>query len=1511
MSSITASASSDALLSHPQRPQRVIDAESQYSTSVSDVDDDEPYEDDGDNYEEYYYESFGSDGEGFAEEYSDDADSTIEIDDESETSSAGGRPPLICENCTKEKPALFYCNVCKCDFCEGCWNNFLPHRKQGEAVTRGDPRHEKTNKKLAQTIDGILYPRLTPEEFRKLHRKDRHTMWFGVRRDYEKQEATDSSKLVITKVTSSFANTDRLQKILGPACNDNTPRYPSIASFVGETGAGKSTLIKAFIEISSLEESNIKSSQSPVVRSNEDSTRPCSGDVHLYADPRSIGSTMPILFADCEGIRGGNRTPMAMRACTSATPKDQKKGTRQRLKKSFKKTVKSAGKGAGNIGFKLRRLAARGMVARQMSWTTNKQEQTREYAVEKIYPRFLYAFSDTIVFVVRNPNTFEAVIVQLIEWAESAIEYSANQPTLPSALIIFNAVDNTLHENYWDPQNRTAAELESINEILTKSAKIQKWVEKWAEERDKTITTIEQLILAYYSDIKVIAVPERGRTELINQQIKRVYQEIQEMGKSALIRKREAHMCLTYHRLLPYLNAAFEHFACSNKAFNFVDVSFRENPIPEDFGGGVQRLLMAMWEHRKKDSSSEARLISEKTIIDEASDMIASAILLNSTRSRHNGSAKLLFPHYLRHIQAAFNEFQANYYPCEFVKESRQRFSKSTRPTSKCAIVRSRHSKKRHQTAEGTIIGTGDFCSELEQSGNAVSFFQKTFDYIYGTLQVFLEQLKVETSDTGQGGDYSTIDREVVIAGDIHMDLVLAPFVKMYKGLKSNALCLGCVVEKPKYPLRCGHSICETCLRCFGTTNDLFHLRYTLSYCPICGDDKPRHNVPVEYRLFPREASPCVLSLDGGGVRGIVQLEALKQIELAIGLQVPIREFFDLIVGTSCGGIIALGLAVNHWPVEKCYSKFETFCESAFQVRASANVPGFRKAARFLHRSGKYQTLPLEATLEDNFGDSPLFGHRTLHQDQENGRFVAVAVTATTLSHELYVFGNYNRKEIPGMREQYHFFRPLNPESEFLVWQAARATSAAPTYFKAYEHAPSRLLLIDGALRSNNPVEVAIRESRALASGPGSNNCPDILLSIGTGYIKEGDEPKGSNILDRLPPLWRATSNVMNHALDTRREWNRFDDAVHHGSDHDIPSNRFKFRLDLKLQSKVKIDDYAAIPQLKKEATEEFERNPKVAGIANRLIASLFYFHIESIEDGGSRKSGISLCKGFIRCRLQYEQCCQAKLADKFDRRLPGAHFVVEWINPTRRSRSGTANSNSPSSSRKTQIPLNPEEFANLCKLNNTKCMWQLPIEFEIPSAPDALIGISLATESGDLGMLSAFPRRLSDEYSNRQRGGIAAENSLVVNEELASVISQEGDANEAEKDELGHRRSETPVYQAFMAWKPPRYSEKSVKQSTKFHSNVTTVELGPGRTNRFAIADIGNPLGRTRDYLRPGYSEDKKHRSRSRTRLRKKLEVLRNIRSARLNFSSGYVDGALPSPIRLFRSDDASVVQL
>lgn len=115
---------------------------------------------------------------------------------------------------------------------------------------------------------------------------------------------------------------------------------------------------------------------------------PVSANVHLYADPDSYLSDTPILYADCEGLEGGEGVPRAEAyryQDGAAMPHAQRKDSDTRGRKKLHRK--------GNH------------VSRNLKWAHgDKEKSKREYAVTELYPKLLYTFSDVVVFVLRNPK---------------------------------------------------------------------------------------------------------------------------------------------------------------------------------------------------------------------------------------------------------------------------------------------------------------------------------------------------------------------------------------------------------------------------------------------------------------------------------------------------------------------------------------------------------------------------------------------------------------------------------------------------------------------------------------------------------------------------------------------------------------------------------------------------------------------------------------------------------------------------------------------------------------------------------------------------------------------------------------------------------------------------------------------------------------------------------------------------------------------------------------------------
>lgn len=105
---------------------------------------------------------------------------------------------------------------------------------------------------------------------------------------------------------------------------------------------------------------------------------PTTGNVHLYEDPVTSSAEMPVIYADCEGMSGGEAAPSGLSAVARDDEDDE---------------AHDASMVHAQGGVKLRN---------EIRWAQSSHTKTREYAVTTLFPRILYTFSDVVVFVLRE-----------------------------------------------------------------------------------------------------------------------------------------------------------------------------------------------------------------------------------------------------------------------------------------------------------------------------------------------------------------------------------------------------------------------------------------------------------------------------------------------------------------------------------------------------------------------------------------------------------------------------------------------------------------------------------------------------------------------------------------------------------------------------------------------------------------------------------------------------------------------------------------------------------------------------------------------------------------------------------------------------------------------------------------------------------------------------------------------------------------------------------------------------
>lgn len=222
--------------------------------------------------------------------------------------------------------------------------------------------------------------------------------------------------------------------------------------------------------------------------------------------------------------------------------------------------------------------------------------------------------------------------------------------------------------------------------------------------------------------------------------------------------------------------------------------------------------------------------------------------------------------------------------------------------------------------------------------------------------------------------------------------------------------------------------------------------------------------------LLPRR----ILSIDGGGIKGVYPAAFLATIERAAGIR--IADHFDLIAGTSTGGIIALGLGLG-LSAEEILGFYRENGPAIFSQPGSKGVArravdlfkGSTRSARSL-LGPAYDSRVLESALVKAFG-SRILG-------ESGTRLVIPAFSAGTGSVYVFKTSHHPRLEL---------------DWKVPAAQVALATSAAPTYFPAHTMSDGAWLL-DGGVWANNPVGMAAVEAVSVL---GWNSADIQILSLG------------------------------------------------------------------------------------------------------------------------------------------------------------------------------------------------------------------------------------------------------------------------------------------------------------------------------------------------------------------------------------------------------------------------------
>lgn len=222
---------------------------------------------------------------------------------------------------------------------------------------------------------------------------------------------------------------------------------------------------------------------------------------------------------------------------------------------------------------------------------------------------------------------------------------------------------------------------------------------------------------------------------------------------------------------------------------------------------------------------------------------------------------------------------------------------------------------------------------------------------------------------------------------------------------------------------------------------------------------------------WPDDCPFKILSLDGGGIRGIYTAALLDQCARSFCYEIPLFRHFDMIAGTSTGGIIALGLGLE-FSTPEIVSFYRDDGRRIFPPLPKTMLGKAHHFLRWVH-GPTLDHRELERALRTRFGDRVLGECST-----------RIVVPAFMMP----------KTEIAVFKTDHH--PDFKQDHKTPVWKVARSTAAAPTYLQGMEHKESGRIFVDGGVWANNPVMVALVD---VLSAYDINPNQIQIFSIGTG----------------------------------------------------------------------------------------------------------------------------------------------------------------------------------------------------------------------------------------------------------------------------------------------------------------------------------------------------------------------------------------------------------------------------
>lgn len=459
-------------------------------------------------------------------------------------------------------------------------------------------------------VNAVTYSEADSHRQRLLHDGDRIAQWFVVKVGTPGRE---QARLCVS---------DRFRRLCNPGISENrwsSNQYPSFVSFIGDTGTGKSTLVRAMILMGQVNASGLHSPRGespekdkvgeikavlaarihgPVTRTANLNhlTDPTSSGVHLYKDvtksysargsqaPDIRGDATPILFADCEGFRGGIAQTNSERTALVAD--------------TYRDGINSLRSSAASITSRHREESREDLNPNLLfdrPITSPDYGSRGKEGAELFYARFLYAFSDVVVFVTKEDQRLQEDLQRLIEWAASAVDKSVNHLAQKTLIIVRNMAGRHATE-FYDRQFLKKSTFDSLANLWDGSPALGEWRKEYNKKHSlwqRQIFTNDGLFSVFFQKVEVCYIPDKAKapTDQIFQQYRELREQIVQASQAGQEIRSRSWTQYNIPTLSHLLNRAFEHFRTSEKPFDFYKAARKDNPNPVSVSDHIANFL--------------------------------------------------------------------------------------------------------------------------------------------------------------------------------------------------------------------------------------------------------------------------------------------------------------------------------------------------------------------------------------------------------------------------------------------------------------------------------------------------------------------------------------------------------------------------------------------------------------------------------------------------------------------------------------------------------------------------------------------------------------------------------------------------------------------------------------------------------------------------------------------------------------------------------------------------------